>query len=230
MCFKDFANWTHRTLKRKHWIDNARLISGCGVIKNSSIEYWGTRIEWIMKISREKNTHYCQPSQCFVQFDNVTGSASLCWFWPYSLTQLTCFFKTVCVFVFNVFHCKYWSETYEKHSMEICHGSAMVYRACPLQTMLYNCAVVAQLALTPAWPLTSSGRPAWNTLWSKSWTTQSKVCETTKKNDKNSKSKSKINNSKDFLLRSLLWKIDTSEPQSKWQKLNLNTVKCATLR
>ena len=100
LCFKDFANWTHRTLKRKHWIDNARLISGCGVIKNSSIEYWGTRIEWIMKISREKNilyrrtpTHYCQPSQCFVQFDNVTGSASLCWFWPYSLTQLTCFWK-----------------------------------------------------------------------------------------------------------------------------------------
>ena len=140
------------------------------------------------------------------------------------------FLKTVGVFVFNVFYCKYWSETYEKHSMEICHGSAMVYRACPLQTMLYNCAVVAQLALTPTCPLTSSGRPAWNTLWSKSWTTQSKVCETTKNNDKNSKSKSKINNSKDFLLRSLLWKIDTSEPQSKWQKLNLNTVKCATTK
>ena len=108
--------------------------------------------------------------------------------------------------------------------------SAMVYRACPLQTMLYNCALVVQLTLTPAWPLTSSGRPAWNTLRSKSWTTQSKVWETTKKNDKNSKSKSKINNSKDFLLRSLLWKIDTSEPQSKWQKLNLNTVKCATTK
>ena len=157
-------------------------------------------------IERKKNILYCQPSQCFVQFDNVTGSASLCWFWPYSLTQLTCFFKTVCVFVFNVFHCKYWSETYEKHSMEICHGSAMVYRACPLQTMLYNCAVVAQLALTPAWPLTSSGRPAWNTLWSKSWTTQSKVCETTKNSDKNSKSKSKINNSKRLTLALLVMK------------------------
>ena len=116
------------------------------------------------------------------------------------------FLKTVCVFVFNVFHCKYWSETYEKHSMEICHGSAMVYRACPLQTMLYNCAVVAQLALTPAWPLTSSGRPAWNTLRSKSWTTQSKVCETTKNNDKNSKSKSKINNSKILSLALLVMK------------------------
>ena len=226
LCFKDFANWTHRTLKRKHWIDNARLISGCGVIKNSSIEYWGTRIEWIMKISREKNTHYCQPSQCFVQFDNVTGSASLCWFWPYSLTQLTCFWKLLVCLCLMCFI----ANTEVRRMKNTAWKSAMVYRACPLQTMLYNCAVVAQLALTPTWPLKSSGRPAWNTLRSKSWTTQSKVCETTKKNDKNSKSKSKINNSKDFLLRSLLWKIDTSEPQSKWQKLNLNTVKCATLR
>ena len=161
-----------------------------------------------------------------MQFDNVTGSASLCWFWPYSLTQLTCFWK---LFVCLCLMC-FIANTEVRRMKNTAWKSAMVYRACPLQTMLYNCAVVAQLALTPAWPLTSSGRPAWNTLWSKSWTTQSKVCETTKKNDKNSKSKSKINNSKDFLLRSLLWKIDTSEPQSKWQKLNLNTIKCATTK
>ena len=156
----------------------------------------------------------------------MTGSASLCWFWPYSLTQLTCFWKLLVCLCLMCFI----ANTEVRRMKNTAWKSAMVYRACPLQTMLYNCAVVAQLALTPAWPLTSSGRPAWNTLWSKSWTTQSKVCETTKKNDKNSKSKSKINNSKDFLLRSLLWKIDTSEPQSKWQKLNLNTIKCATTK
>ena len=122
LCFKDFANWTHRTLKRKHWIDNARLISGCGVIKNSSIEYWVTRIEWIMKISREKK-HPSLPT--IATFCAIRQCDWLC-FALLILALLTysadLFLKTVCVFVFNVFHCKYWSETYEKHSMEICHG------------------------------------------------------------------------------------------------------------
>ena len=209
LCFKDFANWTHRTLKRKHWIDNARLISGCGssqiVALNTEVhaknELWKYRERKTFYIG-ETPTHYCQPSQCFVQFDNVTGSASLCWFWPYSLTQLTCFWKLLVCLCLMCFI----ANTEVRRMKNTAWKSAMVYRACPLQTMLYNCAVVAQLALIPTWPLTSSGRPAWNTLWSKSWTTQSKVCETTKNSDKNSKSKSKINNSKRLTLALLVMK------------------------
>ena len=128
LCFKDFANWTHRTLKRKHWIDNARLISGCGVIKNSSIEYWGTRIEWIMKISREKNILYRRNPYPLLPTIAMFCAIRQCDWLCFALLILALltysadlFLKTVCVFVFNVFHCKYWSETYEKHSMEICY-------------------------------------------------------------------------------------------------------------